>query len=99
MIPAHRDHAYELHRASAVRLIDVTDQTVVASNQAAAVAAGLSRDRTALLVSAMKLPKPIRECLSIAGTPRPGLASGRSLQFRHRRLNRADKRPKEKGHA
>jgi hypothetical protein len=35
------DHADELHRASPVRLIDVTDQTVVTWNQAAAVAAGL----------------------------------------------------------
>jgi integrase len=43
-----------------------------------AVAAGPSRDRTALQVSAMKLPKPIRERPSIAGTPRPGPASRRS---------------------
>src|SRR5829696_8925900 len=35
------DHADELQRASPVRLIDVTDQTVVTWNQAAAVAAGL----------------------------------------------------------
>src|SRR5215217_886700 len=35
------DHADELQRASPVRLIDVTDQTVVTWNQAAPVAAGL----------------------------------------------------------
>ena len=41
MIPGQGDHADELHRASPVRLIDVTDQTVVTWNQAAPVAAGL----------------------------------------------------------
>jgi hypothetical protein len=59
------------------RLVEVTNQTGVTSNQAA-VAASLSRDRNALLVSAMKLPKPIRERPSIAGSPRPGSASRRS---------------------
>jgi hypothetical protein len=44
-----------------VRLIDATEWTVVASNQAAAVAAGLSRDRTAHHASARKLPNPIGE--------------------------------------
>jgi hypothetical protein len=86
-----------LHRASPVRLIAVTDQIVVTSSQAAAVAAGPSRDRTALLVSTMKLPKPIRERPS----PEPQTRTGQqeiAFQVRHRRLNRADKRPKE-GHA
>jgi integrase len=59
------------------RIVEVTNQTGVTSNQAA-VASSLSRDRTALLVLAMKLPKPIRERPSIAGSPRPGPASRRS---------------------
>jgi hypothetical protein len=60
------------------RLVEVTDQTGVTSNQAAAVAAGLRRDRTARQVSATKLPKSIRERPSMAGTRRPGPASRRS---------------------
>jgi len=59
------------------------------SNQAAAVAAGPSRDRTALQVSAMKLPKPIRERPSIAGTPDHDRPAGDRIQFRHRRPDRA----------
>ena len=64
------------------------------SNQAAAVAAGPSRDRTALQVSAMKLPKPIRERPSIAGTPRPGPASRRSHPIPPPPARPRHKRPK-----
>jgi hypothetical protein len=77
-IPPDVDHADEPHRASPRRRIAVTDQTVVTWNQATAVAAGLGRDRTALQVSAMKLPMPIRERPRIVGTPRPAPASRKS---------------------
>ena len=81
------DHADELHRASPVRLIDVTDQTVVTWNQAAAVAAGLRWHCPAgfsheVADANSRTPQYRRE-------PRPGPARRESHPSPHRRLNRA----------
>jgi len=92
--PRLGDHADELHRASPRRLIDITDQTVVTSNQAAPVAAGLRWH----CPPGMKLPKPIRECARYRREPQTrtghqGIASKSSPAAQPGR-----QRPKE-GHA
>ena len=94
MILPQGDHADELHRASPRRLMAVTDQTGVYLESSRRSRGRPSRDRTALQVSAMKLPKPIRERPSIAGTPRPGPASRRSHPIPPLPARPRHKRPK-----